>query len=107
MHSQSYPRLQWFRLAVGAFALCVMLVTALHGPVGLLVASGQHTAGSLADHAKQPCLDSPDFDWTVPQGGFSLVFQPHRSQHSLGPNLVAYSPGPTEFRLYNRPPPLS
>ena len=107
MHPQNYPRLQWFRLAVAVVALCLMLVTALHAPVGALVANGQHTAGSLADHARQPCLDSPSFDWTVPQSGFVLVCQPHRSQDSLSLNPIAYSAGPAEFRLYNRPPPLS
>lgn len=107
MNRQSHPRFRWLRLAVGAFALCLMVVTALHTPVGVLVASGQHTAGSFVDHGKQPCLDSPGFDWTVPQTRFSLVFQPRRTQHSLGINLIAYSPRQDEFRLYNRPPPLS
>ncbi len=107
MHPQNDRRLQWFRLAVTAVALCLMLVTALHAPGGVLVANGQHTAGSLADHAKQPCLDSSSFDWTVPQNGFVLVSQPHRTQDSLSLNPIAYSPGPAEFRLYNRPPPLS
>ncbi len=107
MDPQNHPRFRWFRLGVGAFALCLMVVTALHTPVGVLANGGQHTAGSLGNHAKQPCLDSAGFDWTVPQSGFLLLFQPHRSQHSLGTQPIAYSPGPIEFRLYNRPPPLS
>jgi len=107
MHRQSYQRLRWFRFAVGAFALCLMVFTALHPPVGVLVAGGQHTANSFVDHAKQPCLDSPGFDWSVPQGGFALLFQPHKVQRPLGVNLIAYNPRPDEFRLYNRPPPLS
>ena len=107
MNRQSHPRFRWLRLAVGVFALCLMVVTALHTPVGVLVASGQHTASSFVDHGKQPCLDSPGFDWTVPQSRFSPVFQPRRAQHSLGINRIAYSPRSDEFRLYNRPPPLS
>lgn len=107
MPSQSYRRFGWFRFAVGAFALCLMLVTALHAPAGVLAATAQHTAGSLASHGKQPCLDSPGFDWTVPQSGFALLYQPHRAQHALGLSPIQYSPGPVEFRLYNRPPPLS
>jgi hypothetical protein len=84
-----------------------MVVTALHTPVGVIAASGQHTAGSFVDHGKQPCLDSPGFDWTVPQTRFSLVSQPRLTQQSLGINLIAYSSRQDEFRLYNRPPPLS
>lgn len=107
MHRHSYQRFRWLRFAAGAFALCLMLYTALHTPGGVLVASGQHTAVSHAAHAKQPCLDSPGFDWSVPQAGFALVSQPHQVQRPLGVNLIAYSLGPREFRLYNRPPPLS
>ena len=107
MHSQSHGRFGWFRFAVGAFALCLMLFTAVHAPAEVLVATAQHTAGSLAGHGKQPCLDAPGFDWTVPQSGFSLLFEPHRVQNGLGQLSVQYSPAPIEFRLYNRPPPLS
>lgn len=107
MNRQSHIRFRWIRVAVGAFALCLMVVTALHTPVGVIAASGQHTAGSFVDHGKQPCLDSPGFDWTVPQTRFSLVSQPHLTQQSLGINLIAYSSRQDEFRLYNRPPPLS
>ena len=84
-----------------------MLLMAFRAPAEVLAVTAQHTAGSLASHGKQPCLDTPAFDWTVPQSGFSLLFQPHREQYSLGPLPVQYSPGPIEFRLYNRPPPLS
>jgi hypothetical protein len=108
VHPQSYRRVRWFRFAVGAFALALMVFTALHAPVSVLAASGQHTAGSSADHARQPCLDAPGFDWTVPQSGVRLLLRtPRRVQRAFGLNLVTYSPGPTEFRLYNRPPPLS
>ena len=107
MNRQSHIRVRWVRVAVGAFALFLMVVTALHTPVGVIAASGQHTAGSFVDHGKQPCLDSPGFDWTVPQTRFSLVSQPHLTQQSLGINLIAYSSRQDEFRLYNRPPPVS
>ena len=108
MHPQSYRRIGWFRFAVGAFALALMVFTVLHSPVGMVAAGRQHTAGSSADHARQPCLDAPGFDWTVPPGGACLALKsPHRAQCSLGRNSVTYSPRPTEFRLYNRPPPLS
>lgn len=107
MQRHSYQRLRWFRFVVGAFALCLMVVSALHPSGGVIAARGQHTAGSFIDHAKQPCLDSPGFDWSVPQARFGLVFQRHEAQHFLGINLIAYSPRPDEFRLYNRPPPLS
>lgn len=108
MHSQGYRRVRWFRFAVGAFALALMVFTALHAPMSVLAASRQHTAGSLGDHARQPCLDAPGFDWTVSHSGACLALQsPHRAQCSLGRNSVTYSPGPSEFRLYNRPPPLS
>lgn len=107
MHPRHHSRLRWFRLGVGVFALCLMVLTALHAPVGVLASPGQHTAGSLASHGKQPCLDSPGFDWTVPQGRFSLVFLPDRTQGVLVANPVAYSPRAAEFRLYNRPPPIS
>ena len=107
MNRQSHIRFRWIRVAVGAFALCLMVVTALHTPVGVIAASGQHTAGSFVDHGKQPCLDSPGFDLTVPQTRFSLVSQPHLTQQSLGINLIAYSSRQDEFRLYNRPPPVS
>jgi hypothetical protein len=107
MRPQSHPRLGWVRFAVGAFALGLMLVSALRAPAGVLAATAQHTAGSLASHGKQPCLESPGFDWTVPQNGFSLLYEPHRAHYALGSIPVQYSPGPVEFRLYNRPPPLS
>jgi hypothetical protein len=108
VHPQSHYRFGWFRFAVGAFALCLMLLTALHAPVGVLSAGRQNTATSLGTHARQPCLDSPGFDWTVPQSGFPLFFQsPHRARRSLAFNSIACSSRPSEFRLYNRPPPLS
>ncbi|HSB74858.1 MAG TPA: hypothetical protein VLC12_04360 [Terriglobales bacterium] len=84
-----------------------MLLTALRAPVGALAASGQPMAGSSVNHAKQPCLDSPAFDWTVPRSGLNLVFQPRETSHALVSSSVAYIPGTREFRLYNRPPPLS
>ena len=108
MHPQSHRRVRWFRFAVGAFALALMVLTALHSPVGMMAARGQHTAGSSADHARQPCLDSPGFDWTVPRSGVSLVLRaPVCAQRTLARNPVTYSPGSVEFLLYNRPPPLS
>ena len=106
MSSQTHHRFRWFRFALGTFALCLMLVTAVHAPVGF-ASTGQHMAGSSAGHVRQPCLDLAGFDWTVPQSASWLVFQsPHRARHPLIVNSIAYSPGPAEFRLYNRPPPL-
>ena len=108
MHSQSHHRFGWFRFAVGAFALCLMVLTALHAPGGVLAAGGQNTAASLGNHARQPCLDSPGFDWTVPTSGFPLFFQaPHSARRARAVNSIAHSSRPSEFRLYNRPPPLS
>lgn len=107
MHSQTQRRFGWVHFAVAAVALCLMLLTALRAPAGELAATAQHTAGSLASHGKQPCLDSPAFDWTVPQSGFSLLFQPRRVQDGLGLLSIQYAPGPVEFRLYNRPPPIN
>jgi len=106
MTLRRYRRLYWFRFAVGAFALGLILLMAFHAPVGALASTGQHTAGSHADHYRQPCLDSASFDSTLPQSGFSLVFLPHCAHQSLRSNRIIYSARPTEFRLYNRPPPL-
>jgi hypothetical protein len=104
----SHRRLRWFRFAVGAFALALMVFVALHAPVGVLASAGQHTAASLGNHARQPCLDSPSFDWTVPQSDVSLILRvPRCARRSSGLNQVTYSPSPVEFPLSNRPPPLS
>jgi hypothetical protein len=104
---RAHHRFRWFRFGASAFALCLMVVIALHAPVAV-ASTGQHTAGRLAGHLRQPCLDLPGFDWTVPHNGPSLVFQsPERARLSHILNPIAYCSGPAEFRLYNRPPPLS
>jgi hypothetical protein len=104
----SYRRVRWFRFAVGAFALVLMVFIALHAPAGILASAGQHTAASSGNHARQPCLDSPSFDWNVPHSGVCLVLRaPRPVRRSHGLNQVKYTPGSSEFSLYNRPPPLS
>lgn len=107
MRQRAYPRLQWPRLAVGGFALLLMLLMVFHARVGTFALNVHHTAASHADHSRQPCLDSTSFDSTVPRSGFSLLVVPHYARQSLRLNLIRYSGGPREFRLYNRPPPLS
>lgn len=84
-----------------------MLLMAFHSPAGALAFNGQHTAGSHVDRSRQPCLDSPGFDSTLPQSGFCLVFLPQPTRQPLRSNRMAYADTPSEFRLYNRPPPLS
>jgi hypothetical protein len=108
VHPSSYCRLRWFRFAVGAFALVLMVFVALHAPVGVVAFAGQHTAASSGSHARQPCLDSPSFDWTVPNSGVYVVLRaPRPARRSPGFGPATYSPASPEFQLYNRPPPLS
>ena len=108
MRLSSYRRVRWFRFAVGAFALVLMVFIALHAPAGMLASAGQHTAASSGNHARQPCLDSPSFDWTVPNSSVNLVLRaPRTTRRSHGLNQVRYSAASTEFSLYNRPPPLN
>ncbi len=104
----SHCRLRWFRFAVGVFALALMVFIALHAPVAVLAFAGRHTAASSGSHTRQPCLDSPSFDWTVPRSGACLILRaPRQARRSPGLNQVKYSPASTEFPLSNRPPPLS
>lgn len=84
-----------------------MLLLAFHGPVGSFAFHAQHTAGSHVDHSRQACLDSAAFDFTLPATLFSLAFVPHGTRQPLHSRLIAHSTTPTEFRLYNRPPPLA
>ena len=108
MRLSSHRRVRWFRFAVGAFALALMVFIALHAPVGMLASAGQHTAASSGNHARQPCLDSPSFDWTVADSSVNLVFRaPRPARRSHGLDQVKYSAASAEFSLYNRPPPLS
>ena len=108
MRLSSHRRVRWFRFAVGAFALALMVFIALHAPAGVLASAGQHTAASSGNHARQPCLDSPSFDWTVSNSNVNLVLRAPRNAHrSHSLNQVNFSAASTEFSLYNRPPPLS
>jgi hypothetical protein len=106
MFVRSHRRFDWSRLAVAGFALCLMLLLTLHAPMGALGFTAQHTAGSHADHSRQPCLDSASFDSTLPEAAFSLAFVSHSTRLPVRVNVIAYSTSLTEFRLYNRPPPL-
>lgn len=107
MLSRHHLRRHWPRLTVAGFALCLMLLMVFHAPVGAFAFSGQHTAGSHVDHPRQPCLDSASFDSTLPETGFSLAVLPHSTRQTKPCNQVAWAPNPSEFRLYNRPPPVS
>jgi hypothetical protein len=107
IHSGSRFHLQFCRFAVGAFALGLMLLVATRAPAGPLAGQYQHTVHYQGQRANQPCFDSATFDWTVPRAAFPPVLVPDVTRQTLHPIPIAFSPGPSEFRLYNRPPPLS
>ena len=94
-------------LGMAVFFAAFMLVTTARAPAEAVASGLQHAIHSQAGHANQPCLDSTSFDWTVSQTTFSLVSLPRCTRPVLRPDATCDSPGPSEFRLYNRPPPLS
>ncbi|HLK33811.1 MAG TPA: hypothetical protein VKT29_12020 [Terriglobales bacterium] len=106
MSFQSRHYVRYCRFGLAAFVVALIFATAARLPATPLPQTGQHTIHYQVTHRNQPCLDSSAFDSTVPRASFSLLLLPAASRPAMPLDLVTYLDGPSEFGLYNRPPPL-